>query len=152
MPVGLGQAVTDPLREVDVPLQRLDPLPVVAYRTGPLALVALGLSYPAPQGFRRAADLRRDRADRCPYCEACSPSCSKTIRTARSRTSGEYFGDVCFVMMTPVSQEMGPPVNPARFIAPLKRCHGKRGEGEWWGDIITQAAFVNLLFDIATCK
>src|SRR5688500_9263084 len=101
MPVGLDQAVTDPLREVDVPLQRLDPLPVVACRTGPLALVALGLSYPAPQGSRRAAEPRRDRADRCPYCEACSPSCSKTIRTVRSRTSGEYFGDVCFVMMTP---------------------------------------------------
>jgi hypothetical protein len=41
------------------------------------------------------------------------------MRTARSRTSGEYFGDACFVMMTPVSQEMGPPVNPVRFrIAP----------------------------------
>jgi hypothetical protein len=36
------------------------------------------------------------------HCEACSPACSNTIRTARSRTSGEYFGEVCFVMMTPV--------------------------------------------------
>jgi hypothetical protein len=49
------------------------------------------------------------------HCEACSPSCSNTIRTARSWTSGAYLGDACFVMMTPVSQEMGSPVNPVRF-------------------------------------
>jgi hypothetical protein len=29
-------------------------------------------------------------------------------------------GDACFVMMTPVSQEMGPPVNPVRFN--VKEC------------------------------
>jgi hypothetical protein len=44
----------------------LDPLPVVARRTGPQTLVALGLPDPDPQGLRRAADLRRDRADRRP--------------------------------------------------------------------------------------
>src|SRR4051812_40500673 len=49
------------------------------------------------------------------HCEAYSSACSNTIRTARSRTSGAYLGDACFVMMTPVSQEMGPPVNPVRF-------------------------------------
>jgi transposase InsO family protein len=50
----------------DLALQRFDPLPVVACRTGPLALVALGLPDPAPQRLGSAADLRRDRADRRP--------------------------------------------------------------------------------------
>ncbi len=45
-----------------------------------------------------------------------APSCSNTIQTARSRTSGAYFADLCFVMMTPSSQDMEPPGNPARFI------------------------------------
>ena len=49
------------------------------------------------------------------HCEACSPWCSNTIRTARSRTSGAYFVDAFFVM-APVSQELEPPANPARFI------------------------------------
>ena len=49
------------------------------------------------------------------HCDACSPSCSNTIRTARSRTSGTYLGDAGFVMMTPLSQMMGPPEKPARF-------------------------------------
>jgi hypothetical protein len=44
----------------------------------------------------------------------CQPE-QYTIRTTRSRTSGAYFVDACFVMMTPSSQEVGPPVNPARF-------------------------------------
>jgi hypothetical protein len=42
-------------------------------------------------------------------------------------------GDICFVMMTPVSQEMGPPVNPGRFIrgrfpAAMAHCPSS---GEW---------------------
>jgi len=37
-----------------------------------------------------------------------------------SRTSGAYLGDVCFVMSTPLSQEMGPPANPGRFRS--QRC------------------------------
>src|SRR5918995_4985134 len=48
------------------------------------------------------------------HCEACSPWCSNTIRTARLRTSGEYFVDAFFVM-APVSQELEPPAIPARF-------------------------------------
>ena len=35
------------------------------------------------------------------------------------RALGVYLGDACFVMMTPVSQEMGSPVNPVRFIIAL---------------------------------
>ncbi|MEX6509203.1 hypothetical protein, partial [Jiella sp. M17.18] len=37
------------------------------------------------------------------------------IRTARSRTSGEYLFDVAFVMMTPFSQELRSPGKSARF-------------------------------------
>src|SRR5262249_6080273 len=38
------------------------------------------------------------------HCDSCSPWCSKTIRTARSRTSGEYF---CVVFMTPILSRFG---------------------------------------------
>ncbi|MDD2795911.1 hypothetical protein, partial [Acidocella sp.] len=41
--------------------------------------------------------------------------CSSTIRTARSRTSGENLLLVLFVM-TPSSQELEPPANAGRFI------------------------------------
>ena len=98
----------------DLALQRLDPLLFVRRRAGPLALVALGLPDPASQRLRRTADLRRDRANRRPL-RGVLPFVSNTIRTARSRTSGAYLGDACFVMMTSISQEMGPPVNPVRF-------------------------------------
>src|SRR5690606_13287478 len=46
------------------------------------------------------------------HCEEYSLSCSNTIRTARSRTSGEYFF-AC--LMTPISQRLEPPANPGRF-------------------------------------
>src|SRR4030095_5285026 len=42
----------------------------------------------------------------------CSPWCSNTIRTARSRNSGEY---LVVVFMTPSSQELESPGNPGRF-------------------------------------
>src|SRR3954464_8672881 len=47
------------------------------------------------------------------HCETCSPWWSRTIRTARARTSGEY-GGTRFVM-APSSQELEPPGNPGRF-------------------------------------
>src|SRR5712671_7910430 len=47
------------------------------------------------------------------HCEVCSAWWSKTIRTARARTSGEY-GGTRFVM-APSSQELEPPGNPGRF-------------------------------------
>src|SRR5690606_16837613 len=46
------------------------------------------------------------------HCELCVPWCSSTIRTARSRTSGEYFTGL---VMTPSSQELEPPGIPGRF-------------------------------------
>src|SRR5262245_41659520 len=46
------------------------------------------------------------------HCVLCSPWCSKTSRTARSRNSGEYF--VTF-FMTPSSQELESLGIPGRF-------------------------------------
>lgn len=48
------------------------------------------------------------------HCEVCSFPCSSTIRTARSRTSGENRLEVFFVMAPP-SQAVEPPTNPGRF-------------------------------------
>ncbi len=45
---------------------------------------------------------------------SCCPAPSKTIRTARSRTSGEYLF-VVFVMMLHPTHELEPLANPARF-------------------------------------
>ncbi|WP_205963892.1 hypothetical protein, partial [Pseudoruegeria sp. SK021] len=42
------------------------------------------------------------------------PAPSKTIRTARSRTSGEYLFVVLFMMLHP-THELEPPANLARF-------------------------------------
>src|SRR5205807_5875008 len=47
------------------------------------------------------------------HWEVCSAWWSRTIRTARARTSGEY-GGTRFVM-APSSQESEPPENPVRF-------------------------------------
>src|SRR3954463_9619875 len=60
-----------------------------------------------------------------PYCVSCSPWCSSTIRTARSRTSGEN-GGVCFVM-APSSQDLEPPENPVRFRRALRPQEGQLG-------------------------
>src|SRR5262249_30664818 len=49
------------------------------------------------------------------HCDVCSVRCSNTIRTARSRTSAENFGDFDSFVMAPVSQELEPPANPGRF-------------------------------------
>src|SRR5664279_3368576 len=46
--------------------------------------------------------------------EACSPSWSRTIRTARVRTSGENLF-VVLLVMAPPSQELEPPAIPGRF-------------------------------------
>ena len=45
---------------------------------------------------------------------SCCPAPSKTIRTARSRTSGEYLFVVLFIMLHP-THESESPANPARF-------------------------------------
>lgn len=50
------------------------------------------------------------------HCESCAFCCSSTIRTARSRTSGEYR---LSVFMPQSSQSLEPPENPGRFIEAL---------------------------------
>src|SRR5690606_3471677 len=50
--------------------------------------------------------------------EGYSPRCSCTMRTARSRTSGEYFASF---FMAPFSQRLEPPRNPGRFTWLSKR-------------------------------
>lgn len=54
-------------------------------------------------------------------CDWCSPRCSPTIRTARSRTFGENIRCVDSFYMAPISQVLEPPANPGRFKATLKR-------------------------------
>jgi hypothetical protein len=46
------------------------------------------------------------------HSDGCSPRCSRTIRTACSRTSGKNFGDL---PVAPSSQELEPPHNRGRF-------------------------------------
>lgn len=46
--------------------------------------------------------------------EPCWPSLSRTVRTARSRTSAENLF-VVLLMMLHLTQELEPPANPARF-------------------------------------
>ena len=45
---------------------------------------------------------------------SCCPGLSKTMQTARSRTSGEYLLVVSLMMLHP-TQELQPPANPTRF-------------------------------------
>src|SRR5690606_20963443 len=52
------------------------------------------------------------------HCDAYSPSCSSTSRTALSRTSWEYFREV---VITPSSQALEPPANPVGFRLILYR-------------------------------
>ena len=46
------------------------------------------------------------------HCDSCAPWWSRTNRTARSRSSGEYLFE-CFI--APVSQGLEPPGNPGQF-------------------------------------
>src|SRR5690606_2211874 len=70
------------------------------------------------------------------HCEEYSLSCSNTIRTARSRTSGEYFF-AC--LMTPISQRLEPPANPGRF---------KPGAIQITDDRVFGEVLKNYLFDL----
>ena len=49
------------------------------------------------------------------HCDSCAPWWSRTNRTARSRSSGEYLFE-CFI--APVSQGLEPPGNPGQFSPP----------------------------------
>jgi len=57
-------------------------------------------------GFLREAEAG------LPIKELCSSRCANTMRTARSRTSGEY---LLVFFMAPSSQELEPPRYPGRF-------------------------------------
>jgi integrase len=65
------------------------------------------------------------------HCESWSPACSKTIRTARSRVSGEYLFDV---FMTPSSQSLESPgiagrISRRRLTREVRRERGLSGAG-----------------------
>jgi hypothetical protein len=77
--------------------------------------ISLAFLDPFMQGLRHAADLGRYGAHR----EGYSPRCSCTMRTARSRTSGENFVDL---LMAPSSQKLEPLQNPGRFPATALHC------------------------------
>src|SRR5690606_21700800 len=60
------------------------------------------------------------------HSEGYSPRCSCTMRTARSRTSGENFDDLFMALS---SQELEPPQNPGRFMLDMpKYFHGEQWE------------------------
>src|SRR5689334_22470130 len=79
---------------------------------GSQSFVALGLSHTSV-ALAGTADLRCNRPI-VAHCEGWPPACSSNIRTARSRTSGEYRLEVCFVI-APLSQAVEPPADPERF-------------------------------------
>jgi len=49
-----------------LPLELLEPMPLLGRQAGPPALVPLGLAHPLPERLRRTADLLGDRGDRRP--------------------------------------------------------------------------------------
>ena len=61
-----------------------------------------------------------------------SPRCSRTIRTARSRTSGEKRFD--FLLMAPSSQSVEPPQNPGRFSLEFVAGIGQHPSNQWPGE------------------
>ncbi len=62
------------------------------------------------------------------HSEGCSPRCSITIRTARSRSScGYLFG----LVIAPSSQGMEPPGNPGRFSRSAGHCPPSRRQAEF---------------------
>jgi hypothetical protein len=76
-------------------LKRLQAFAFVGGEAGALAGVTFGLLHPVRQRLRRATDLAGDRGDGGRLRRVVAGIVS-TMRTARSRTSVEYFGDVLF--------------------------------------------------------
>jgi hypothetical protein len=65
--------------------------------------------------------------------DRCCASCSSTIRTARSRTSGKNLF-VVLLVIAPPSQELEPPTNPGRFtilsaLDAVRRLHARVMQG-----------------------
>lgn len=92
-------------------LELLQALSLLGRQAGPLALVPLDLSDPAPERFSGTADLSAIEMIAA-HWDACSFACSRTIRTAWARTSGE---NLLALAMPPSSQGLEPPGNPGRF-------------------------------------
>jgi len=95
-----------------LPRQSSQPSPIVRCHLLTPALIPLRLAHPhrsvsALQPIFVAIEVI------AAHSEACSPRCSNTIRTARARTSGEYFVDL--VAIAPSPRELEPPANPGRF-------------------------------------
>jgi len=61
----LPQNLVGALEVTILALKVLQPLPFFSAQSGALAGIALGLAHPPPQTLRRAAQLRRQRLDRC---------------------------------------------------------------------------------------
>ena len=81
------------------------------------------------------------------------PSCSNTIRTARSRTSAENLF-VVLLVMAPSSQELEPPANPGRFTMPgcameltLKAIHERGAKA-----VVVVATYPTILPLAGTCE
>ena len=75
------------------PLDLLQPLALLGRQPRPLVGVPLGLS----DQFRSVSaeqPIFPAIEEIVAHCDACSASCSRTIRTARARTSGEYLPGV----------------------------------------------------------
>jgi hypothetical protein len=86
-------------------------LSFVGRKTRSLPAIPLGLPHPAAQPSRLHPSFSpTDRI--APHCDECSEVCSCTTRTARSRSSGEYFDGR---PMGHIPLGIGPPTNPVRF-------------------------------------
>ena len=92
----LAQDLVGLLELAVLAFKRLQAFAFVGGETGALASVTFGLADPVGERLRRAADLGRRSKRRPPTARGSRRRCSKTKRTARSRTSGEYFGKVLF--------------------------------------------------------
>lgn len=129
--IGLAQCL-------DLAFQGLEPLAFLSRHAIARAGIDLVLAHPVMPRLRNAADLRGYRLDGGPQrgilatvllhhthrafarfrAGSPAPRASEracTIRTARSRTSGEYFGVGFLPCMASFSQESKPPQNPGRF-------------------------------------
>ena len=87
---------------------------------GRAKLLTSGLLHPGKTGnlslpHRLVALIRAGVAPIASHSEACSFACSRTMRTARSRTSGKYRTDVFCFSIALSSQGLEPLANPARF-------------------------------------
>ncbi len=111
--------VVEPVHPVERGELDVIPAPPGTLLPGPLGLV---------ETQDRLTHLRSDSREQpifseidriASYSESYSPWCSRSIRTARARTSRE---NLFLLPMTPSSRAMEPPVNPGRFTCTRK----------WW--------------------